>query len=304
MSGLQVAMMAGALVGVGLALLVWRLVPADPDLAETLERLSPERIRRRRAAQVVRHTGRQERLGVWAEGSLPSQVWVGAPPNEDLAILGVTRARFLGEKIVGAVIGLATPPLAVLLLTVVQGHAPSVALAALGSLALAAAGFLLPDQQIRRRAKSARAEFSRALVAYLDLVALERNSSLGPRAALEKAAQVGDSWVFRRLAEELLRSDLAGEAAWDGLRDLGQELRLPELGELADIMQLGGGESGAQIYEHLLSRSVAMRKAMLAQEKDEGNAVNQRMVVPMTFLGLLFAVMLITPMLLRLLGRG
>ena len=120
--------MAGALVGVGLALLVWRLVPADPDLAETLERLSPERIRRRRAAQVVRHTGRQERLGVWAEGRLPSQVWVGAPPNEDLAILGVTRARFLGEKIVGAVIGLATPPLAVLLLTVVQGHAPSVAL--------------------------------------------------------------------------------------------------------------------------------------------------------------------------------
>ena len=52
-------------------------------------------------------------------------------------------------------------------------------------------------------AKAARKEFGRALASYIDLVALERNSGSGPRQAMEIAANIGDSWVFRRLAEEL-----------------------------------------------------------------------------------------------------
>ena len=36
---------AGGLVGLGLALLLWRLLPAEPDLADVLTRLSPQRPR-------------------------------------------------------------------------------------------------------------------------------------------------------------------------------------------------------------------------------------------------------------------
>ena len=47
MTGLQLAIAGGGLVGLGLALLVWRLTPADPDLGGALARLSPEYARRR-----------------------------------------------------------------------------------------------------------------------------------------------------------------------------------------------------------------------------------------------------------------
>ena len=39
---LQLALAGGALVGAGVALLLWRLAPAEPDLADALHRLSPE----------------------------------------------------------------------------------------------------------------------------------------------------------------------------------------------------------------------------------------------------------------------
>ena len=41
-TGLQLALAGGALIGLGVALLLWRLVPADPDLADALARLSPQ----------------------------------------------------------------------------------------------------------------------------------------------------------------------------------------------------------------------------------------------------------------------
>ena len=41
-TGLQLALAGGALVGLGVALLLWRLAPAHPDLADALHRLSPQ----------------------------------------------------------------------------------------------------------------------------------------------------------------------------------------------------------------------------------------------------------------------
>ena len=41
-TGLQLALTAGGLVGLGVALLVWRLVPAEPDLADAIRRLSAD----------------------------------------------------------------------------------------------------------------------------------------------------------------------------------------------------------------------------------------------------------------------
>ena len=35
-TGMQLALMAGALLGVGVALLLWRLSPAEPDLKDAL----------------------------------------------------------------------------------------------------------------------------------------------------------------------------------------------------------------------------------------------------------------------------
>lgn len=96
---------------------------------------------------------------------------------------------------------------------------------------------------------------------------------------MESAAEVGDSWVFTRLSEELTRSRWSGLPPWDALHTLAEELGLPELDDFADIMRLSG-EEGASVYANLRARSAAMRTAMLNDEIAEANAVGERMTIP------------------------
>ena len=171
------------------------------------------------------------------------------------------------------------------------------------SIALAAVMFLLPDYNARDDARQARTEFSRALGAYIDLVALERHNGAGPRQAMEAAATIGDSWVFTRLSEELARTRWSGLTPWEALRALADELGLPELDDLADIMRLSG-EEGAQVYASLRARSAAMRTAMLNTEKARANEVAERMTIPMSLLGVIFLAILVAPALMRVIGGG
>ena len=101
-----------------------------------------------------------------------------------------------------------------------------------------------------------------------------------PRQAMEAAAEVGDSWVFSRLSEELARTRWSGQPPWEALHALGDELGLPELDDFADIMRLSG-EEGAPVYASLRARSAAMRTAMLNDEKAKANEVGERMTIPL-----------------------
>jgi len=157
----------------------------------------------------------------------------------------------------------------------------------------------MPNYNAIDDAKKARLEFTRALGAYIDLVALERNNGSGVRQSMEAAAQIGDSWVFTRLTEELTRSRWSGQPPWDALHTLAEELGLPELEDFADIMRLSG-EEGASVYTHLRARSSAMRTAMLNDEVAEANAVGERMTIPGSLLGVIFMALLVAPSLIRM----
>ena len=301
-TGLQLAILAGGLVGLGVALIVWRLTPADPDLGDALNRLSPNRTGSR--ADLGQAAGRRpsdarERLGLWGMKTLPAGAW-GSVPVKELAILRIPVSRFYGEKLMFAGLGLLAPPLLATFFTLLRLPVP-VVIPVIASLGAAVVFFFLPDYNARDDAKKARAEFARALGAYIDLVALERNSGAGPRQAMEAAADVGDSWVFRRLGEELARTRWSGLTPWDALRNLADELGLPELQDLADIMRLSG-EEGAQIYSNLRARSAGMRAAMLGAEKAKANEVGERMSIPMSLLGVIFLAILVAPALLRVMG--
>ena len=297
-TGLQVAIAAGALLGLSLALLIWRVVPAQPDLRDALERLSPDHVRRRTQA-VGAASDSTQRLGLWGMKVLPASVW-GRTPSRELAILRKPLSRFYGEKILFAMVGLAIPPLLTMFFTLLGANLPFV-IPVVATIAFATLMFFLPDYNVRDDAKRARAEFSRALGAYIDLVALERNNGAGPRQAMEAAAAVGDSWVFRRLGEELARTRWSGLTPWEALRALGEELGLPELDDLADIMRLSG-EEGAQVYAQLRARSASMRAAMLNTEKAKANEIGERMSIPMSLLGVIFLAILVAPALLRVMG--
>lgn len=297
-TGLQLVILAGALLGLGMALLAIRFAPAEPDLADALGRLTPTRSHSTTTDAVAAATGK-ERVGVWAMRVLPPGLWARTPRRE-LALLRIPLARFYGDKLTFAFLGLVIPPSLAFLFDLLGLGFP-VAIPALGSLGLAAVMFFLPNYNAIDEAKRARLEFSRALGAYIDLVALERNNGSGVRQAMESAAEVGDSWVFIRLSEELTRSRWSGLPPWDALRTLAEELGLPELEDFADIMRLSG-EEGASVYATLRARSAAMRTAMLNDEIAEANAVGERMTIPGSLLGVIFMALLVAPSLLRMFG--
>ncbi|CUR54356.1 type II secretion system F family protein [Nocardioides sp.] len=295
-TGLQLALAGGALVGLGLVLLVVRMMPAEPDLAEALGRLTPSRGRANMAGLASSSHGK-ERIGVWAIKALPPSVWVRTPTRE-LALLRIPLARFYGDKIVFAFLGLFIPPLLAFFFDLIGLGFPS-AVPAVASLGLAVVMFFLPNYNVVDDARKARLEFTRALGAYIDLVALERNNGSGVRQAMEAAADVGESWVFTRLSEELARSRWSGQAPWDALHTLSEELGLPELDDFADIMRLSG-EEGVSVYASLRARSSAMRTAMLNDELAEANAIGERMSIPGSLLGVIFMALLVAPSLLRM----
>lgn len=297
-TGLQLALAAGAFLGLGVALAVGRLIPAHPHLSDALDRLAPTRTTPI-PTTLATTSSRQERLGVWALRVLPPGVWIRTPHRE-LALLQMPVARFYGEKLTFAALGLVLVPLLGAFFSVIGLGLP-VAVPALASLGLAVVMFFVPNYNAVDDARKARVEFERALGAYIDLVALERNSGSGARQAMEAAAGVGNSWVFVRLAEELSRSRWSGLPPWDALHSLADELGLPPLDDLADIMRLSG-EEGAAVYATLRARSSAMRAAMLTTELAEANAVGERMSIPGSVLGVVFMALLVAPSILRMVG--
>lgn len=295
MAGLSLAMAAGALLMLGGVLLVARLLPAQVDLAEALGRLTPSR-----HAELVastESTSVKERLGVWAIRALPPGMWARTPTRE-LALLRIPLAKFYGDKLTFAALGLVAPPLLGLFFDVLGIGLP-IMVPSIASVALAVVMFFIPNYNAIDDAKRARVEFARALGAYIDLVALERHNGSGVRQAMESAAAVSDSWVFRRLSEELGRSRWSGLPPWDALHALAEELGLPELEDFADIMRLSG-EEGAAVYDNLRARSAAMRTAMLNAEVAQANAVGERMTIPGSLLGVIFMALLVAPSLLRM----
>lgn len=302
MTGLQLMILAGGLTLGGASMLIWYLTPAQPHLGDALARIStvhtttaPHSRSRTAAAAPVDLT---ERIGYVALRVLPPALWVRTPTRE-LALLRKPLVRFYGEKVTFALV----PPIAVPLISWLFSLSFPVPLTVpvLVTLVGVVVMWFLPNYNAIDDAKAARADFNRALGAYIDLVALERNSGSGPRQAMEVAAQIGDSWVFRRLSEELARSRWSGVAPWDALHQLAEELGLPELDDLADIMRLSG-EEGAQVYKTLRARSASIRQAMLTTEQAKANEVAERMTIPASLLGAVFVAILIGPAILRLLN--
>ena len=298
MTTLRLAVLAGCLIGLGVSLIIWRLVPAQIHLGDALERLSPSRLSDP-ATQPIQAGSLQDRLGIWAQRHLPVVSYIKVPTHE-LALLRIPVHRYLGEKALYALIGLLFPTVATVVFGVLGLHLPIV-FPVLGSLLLAIGLSFLPDITARTQAGAAREEFARALGAYIDLVALERHAGSGATQSLEKAAEIGDSWVFRRLREELHRAGLAGTPPWDGLTELAAELGLPELADLGDIMRLSG-EEGATVYDTLRARSAGLRTALLAREHEKANAAGERMTMPVSALALIFLALLAAPAILRIVG--
>ena len=300
MNALQLWILAGLMVSGGLVILGWYFAPAQPDLADALGRIAPTPGTRQPRTDSGDRPELADRLGFWAMRHLPSRLW-GGTPHRDLAILGRSTHRFYGEKLLFALIIAAAVPLlaAIFSMTLQIPTAATVAVVLVGALL----GWLVPNGNVSTAATEARLEFNRALGSYVDLVALERSAGgSAARQALENAAEIGDSWPFRRIRDELARSRFSGEPPWDAIHQLADDLGLPTLDDVADIMRLAGAE-GTQVYDTLRARSTALRSALLAAEQTKANALSGHMAIPTTLMAIVFCITLVTPAVLRLVAH-
>lgn len=296
-TGLQLAITSGALIAGGIAVMLMRLVPAPTHLGDALNRLRPTTADTRASIGTDRPDV-ETRLGLWAQKRIPGMAW-GAPRDSDLAILQRSRASFYGSKIITATVGLVIGPLVTVLAALIGVQLPF-AVPVLGSVGLAVVLWSMPGAELRDRARLARAEFSHALGAFVEMVALERLSGSGVPQALQRAADVGDSWAFKRISATLRRTQYTGHNPWDALADLGQELDLTDLIDLADIMRLAG--AGTQVYNSLRARGASMRNALLNSHIARANQAGERIAIPVGLLVLVLAVTLITPAFLRMIA--
>jgi hypothetical protein len=282
---------AGALGGLGIFVVVRELVPAPARLDAALARLDS-------AAPPGRRTSVPVRLARGISAELP---WLPVP-SADLALLGQDRDAWIASKIICGLIGLAVPAgLTELLL--LGGGGVAWQLPAIASLACGIGLFFAPDLVTRVNAAERRSDFRHALTSYLDLVALERGAGAGPTEALESAAEIGGGWAFRRISAALDAARRAGDAPWTALARLARETGVSELADIADIAEVAGHE-GAKILDTLAARAASMRAQAQAADRAKAGARSTTMVIPIALLGVGFLVLMIFPVIDRTFGAG
>lgn len=286
----------GALIGIGLYLLVSRVVPARPDPDAVMARLTGTD----RPVVIVTESDADARVrtGAWLQRRVPvAELSRIVPDRADLDIVGRDLTSVLGEKVLCAAAALVLGPV-LTLLTVVAGLPFSPALPLGGALVVTVGAFFAPDLQVRVTASRARAEFARAVTSYLELIAIDRISGAGATQATEGAAKVARSWPFRRIVEALDTARWAGVSAWQGLDDLADQVGVPELHDVAQIMRQAGNEDSA-VYDQLRARARSLRSTQLALEQQRAAEESNRMTFPVTATAFVFMGMLLFPLLVR-----
>jgi len=284
MTGLvELALIFGGIVGVGVFLVVRGVVPAGPALGPALGRLHP---RPEHPAPAL-----TDSLAKWLQLK---------PPLPELRLIGQSVERYVLEKVGYGLFGLLFPAIfteiAAMFGVHLHWYIPTIV-----GLGCAVGMFLLVDVGVRQKAKLAREEFRRVVATYLTLVGLVRYAGAGAVESLEQAARIGDGWVFDRIRDALDDARYANEAPWMRLRQVSLEIGVPDLGEVGDIMSLVG-DQGAQVYQTLISRAQSMRVALRTTEQQRAATATTLLYVPTSLLLLVFLILIGYPALTRIAG--
>ncbi len=280
---------AGTACGLGIVLVIAGLRPAPPRLDAVLARLQAS------ASGQAPAPGRPS-LDTAAGGWLAARLAgtrLAVIPRTDLALLGRTPEQFLAHKLAAALTGLVSFALLGVFFAA-TGIALPWEIPGLVSLAAAGCLWFAPDLDLRSEAARRRRDFTHAFIAYLQLVRLARTAGAATSEALEYAARIGDGWAFERIAGVLAAAARAHEPPWHHLGDLGTQIGVPEVSELAGTAEIAGSE-GTKIAATLAARTESLRGRMLAETRARANSRTTTMIVPLTLLGLGFVLLLAWP---------
>jgi Flp pilus assembly protein TadB len=275
------ALLWGTGLGVGLwAVAVW-LFPPRPALSALLDRLHatappPPPILAANSGGWAVRVGRPFVRPLAALG-LPHRRW-----RNDLAVIAKSVDQHLAEKATLALTGLLLPVVVELLLTLTDVGG-SWEVPALAGVLLAVGGFVLPDITVRREAERRRATFRHALSAYLNLIRVLLAGGAGVDGALFDAVGIGHGWAFQQLRRALVTARVTRTTPWSTLGQLGEELDVRQLSELAASVSLAGTE-GARIRASLAAKAAALRTRELTDAEGDAQATTERMSLPVVLL--------------------
>jgi Flp pilus assembly protein TadB len=216
--------------------------------------------------------------------------------RQNLQLRNTSVAEFYGDKAALALTGALLPGLLAALWTAVfdlpLGTPAIVALVGL------VVGFFVPDLMLRSGAKGTRTDAGDALLTYIDLVTLERLANASATQALHNAADLSDVPLFTQIRGALERARLEQQPPYAELRKLAVQLNLPELADVADVMQLD--ETGAALSGALRARVRELRDAHLTKAQNEANAASEGMTIYMSVPALIFGLIFMAPPLMRI----
>ena len=227
--------------------------------------------------------------------------WRLTTPDEALALIEWTRGRFLLTRMGFTLAAVLIGPLFWLLVTVTGG---SVAFAAPQGLSLliGLAVWYGVGAWVTGQAAARRLEMREALISYLTLLALYKASGEGMLSALQQAATTSDSWTFRRIDARLAASLRAGLSPQEGLRQLGEELGIREIGDVADIAATASLQ-GAAVFTTLLARAEALRHQMQSDAEAEAAGRSVQMGIPKVMLVMAGIGFLMYPLIIGIAGQ-
>lgn len=217
----------------------------------------------------------------------------------DLGIVGQSREMFLARIAGGALLG-AVLPNAVLIpfaLLGLIGFTVPLWLVLIGALV----GAVVPYLELARTADEKRRAFRHMVSAFLDLVAMNLAGGRGVPEALQAASTISDGWGMVRIRDTLESAKLQGITPWAALGQLGEEVDVDELRDLAAALALVA-EDGAKVRESLSARAASMRHRELADAEAKAEERSQSMLVAQLLLCVGFLVFLIYPSLARILA--
>jgi tight adherence protein C len=288
-------LLSGILLATGMSSLVVAFTPSTPRLEAALERIGADGTNHMPAPDIGPVRSRSERLGGFLYRAVP--VPLTNQQRRALRLQDKPIAEFYADKAVMAIIGAVLPGLAGGVLTYLTGHlSPIPAIAAVVGGVI---GFFVPDLLLRRATTSVWAGAAEALLVYIDLVTLERLTNASATQALHNAAALSDVPLFVHIRTALERSRLEQQSPYAELRRLSDQLKLPELADVADVMQLD--ETGAALSGTLRARVRELRDAHLTREQIKASAAAEGMTIYMTLPALIFGLIFLVAAMLRIL---
>jgi tight adherence protein C len=293
------ALVAGVLVGAGVRLAWTGLWPVPEPLGAVLRRMDGQPAAPRALDGADDH---DERIGRFLLQRLPVLARTLERARADLRVTGRSPEEQAARVGAYVMVTLVLAPWLGFVAWLVGAPVPAAgpAVVALGGTGW---GVVVPFVHLRREARARRVAFAHALSSWCDVVVMGLAAGRGVEQALETAAAAGGGWAFAELRGALRAGYVRGVTPWDALGQLGGELGIAELSELANTIAMAG-EDGAAVRATVAAKARTIRERITADTEVRAAAMTERMGLPSVLLALGFLVFLAFPAVMAMFQVG